>query len=92
IEDRITLARNQNGGSVVQVAPFFDMGAVWNDSDNPNRLKGDTFLAGLGLGLILNPLPRLNLRVDFTIPLLDIDDRGENAQDDGIFFSVNYGF
>lgn len=91
IEDRITLARNQNGASVVQVAPFFDMGAVWNDSDNPNRLKGDTFLAGLGLGLILNPSPRLNLRVDFTIPLLDIDDRGENAQDDGIFFSVNYG-
>jgi hemolysin activation/secretion protein len=89
LEDRITLVRNAAGASTFQVAPFFDMGVVWNDSDNV-ELPDQTFLAGIGTGFLWEMIPNLNLRLDFTIPLIDLDDRGDNIQDDGIYFSVNY--
>ncbi len=97
IEDRITLERNEAGAATFQLAPFFDAGYVWNDPDNPtNRSLRDTqrekFLAGLGLGLIWEPVPNLNLRLDYGLPLVDIDDRGTNAQDQGFYFSVRYQF
>ncbi|MEL6321764.1 MAG: ShlB/FhaC/HecB family hemolysin secretion/activation protein, partial [Cyanobacteria bacterium J06626_14] len=89
LEDRITLARNASGASTFQVAPFFDMGVVWNDSDNVD-LPDQTFLAGIGTGFLWEIFPNLNLRLDFTIPLIDLDDRGDNIQDDGIYFRVDY--
>ncbi len=91
IENRITLARNEAGESKFQLAPFFDMGAVWNMSNNPNELPNQRFLAGLGLGVLWEPIPNLDVRLDFALPVINLDDRGENAQDDGIYFSVRYG-
>ena len=90
VEDRITLDRDEGGTAVFQVAPFIDMGAVWNVDDNPNVLADQTFLLGVGLGILWQPIPKLNIRLDYGIPLVDIDDRGENAQDDGFYFNVNY--
>lgn len=93
VEDRITLGRNEAGLATFQLAPFFDMGAVWNDSRNPNNAgrPDEEFLAGIGLGLLWEPLPNLNIRLDYGLPLVDIRDRGDNAQDDGFYFSVRYG-
>ncbi|MEL6225092.1 MAG: ShlB/FhaC/HecB family hemolysin secretion/activation protein, partial [Cyanobacteria bacterium J06627_8] len=62
LEDRITLARNASGASTFQVAPFFDMGVVWNDSDNVD-LPDQTFLAGIGTGFLWEIFPNLNLRL-----------------------------
>ncbi len=90
IEDRITLQRNEAGESIFQLAPFFDMGTVWNVSDNPNTLQRQRFLAGVGMGLIWQPIPKLNLRLDYGVPLINLDDRGTNAQDRGFYFNVNY--
>jgi hemolysin activation/secretion protein len=97
IEDRITLVRDEAGAATFQIAPFFDAAYVWNDPDNPSNdaldnTQPEQFLAGLGVGIIWEPLPNLNLRFDFAVPLIDIEDRGENAQDDGIHFSVRYRF
>jgi hemolysin activation/secretion protein len=94
IEDRITVQRDEAGAATLQFAPFVDVGWVWNVSDNPNdaTLQDERFLAGAGLGLIWQPLPKLNIRLDYGIPLVDIEDRGENAQDRGFYFSVNYQF
>lgn len=92
VEDRITLKRNESGVSTLQLAPFFDAGVVWNHDDNPNGLQDQTFLAGLGVGVIWQPLPALNLRVDYGYPFIDLDDEGDNIQDDGLYFSVNYFF
>lgn len=92
IEDRITVARNKGGESVFIVAPFFDLGYVWNVSDNPNPEFSQRFLAGLGLGLLWQPIKGLNMRLDYAPPLIDLDDRGNNVQDDGFYFSVNYQF
>ena len=92
IEDRITLTRNQRGDSALQVAPFVDLGAVWNHDGNPNELPDKTFLASAGLGLLWEPLPGLNLRLDYGVPFVDIEKLGDNLQDDGFHFSVDYGF
>ena len=92
VEDRITLQRDESGAAIFQLAPFFDAGVVWNVSDNPNPLPSQNFLAGLGLGLIWEPVPRLNVRLDYGYPLIDLSDRGNNAQDEGFYFSVRYQF
>ncbi|MFP4574724.1 MAG: ShlB/FhaC/HecB family hemolysin secretion/activation protein [Coleofasciculus sp.] len=92
VEDRITLERDESGVATFVLAPFFDVGYVWNQEENPNELLDQTFIAGLGLGILWEPLPNLNLRLDYGLPLVDLDDRGENAQDDGFYFSVNYNF
>lgn len=90
IEDRITLQRDANGTAIFQVAPFLDLGTVWNVSNNPNFSADQRFLAGVGLGLLWQPLPKLNLRLDYGYPLINLNDRGENAQDAGFYFQVIY--
>ncbi|MBW4501607.1 MAG: ShlB/FhaC/HecB family hemolysin secretion/activation protein [Scytonema hyalinum WJT4-NPBG1] len=92
VEDRITLQRNEAGAATLQIAPFIDLGAVWNKSDNPNdrSLPGQRFLASGGLGLLWEPIPRLNVRLDYGIPFVDLSDRGNNVQDSGFYFSINY--
>jgi hemolysin activation/secretion protein len=89
-EDRIALKRDESGSPIFQLAPFVDLGVVWNTDDNPNRQLRQNFLAGIGTGILWQPFPRFNVRLDFALPLINLDDRGENAQDDGIYFSVNY--
>lgn len=92
IEDRITLKRDEAGFSAFQVAPFIDLGVVWNKSDNPNRLPDQTFLAAAGLGLVWQPIRSFTVRLDYAIPFLELRDRGNDAQDEGFFFSVYYQF
>lgn len=92
IEDRITLERGEEGESVFQLAPFFDMGVVFDSGNNPNVRPRQNFLAGLGLGVLWSPMQNISLRLDGTLPLVNLDDRGENAQDDGFYFSLNFNF
>ncbi|WP_232435740.1 ShlB/FhaC/HecB family hemolysin secretion/activation protein [Rivularia sp. PCC 7116] len=90
IEDRITVGRDASGNPSLQVAPFFDAGVVWNVDDNPNLQPKQTFLAGAGIGILWQPIPKLNLKLDYGLPLVDLDDKGNNAQDEGFYFSVGY--
>jgi hemolysin activation/secretion protein len=90
LEDRLTVQRDVAGNATLEVAPFFDMAYIWNVDDNPNTLQRQKFIAGLGLGVLYQPLPQLDIRLDYGIPLVDLDDRGRNAQDDGFYFSVGY--
>ncbi|NER25328.1 MAG: ShlB/FhaC/HecB family hemolysin secretion/activation protein [Symploca sp. SIO1C2] len=90
VEDRITLIQGQPGISLLQVAPFVDLGMVWNNPSNPDQIANEHFLAGLGTGIIYSPIKDLTLRLDFTLPLIDLSDRSTNIQDDGFYFSINY--
>ncbi len=92
IEDRITLIKNQELLPVFQLAPFFDMGTTWNNVNNPNFQPDERFIAALGLGLIWQPFDGLNVRVDYAPPLIDLVDRGNNIQDDGLYFNLKYNF
>jgi hemolysin activation/secretion protein len=93
IEDRITVQRDVAGLPTIQLAPFINLGAVWNQGDNPNKLPDQTFLASAGLGLLWNNalgIEKLNMRLDYGIPFINLKDRGNNAQDDGFSFSLVY--
>ncbi|MDJ1180238.1 ShlB/FhaC/HecB family hemolysin secretion/activation protein [Roseofilum sp. BLCC_M91] len=92
VEDRISVVRNAENGTVLQLIPFIDMGAVWNHGDNPNQLPRQNFLASTGLGLIWQPFPGLNLRLDYGYPIVDLDNRRNNLQDNGFHFSLSYQF
>ncbi|MGA1603248.1 MAG: ShlB/FhaC/HecB family hemolysin secretion/activation protein [Prochlorothrix sp.] len=94
IEDRWTVRRNETGRSLLQLAPFFDAGLVWNHRKNPNALSTDSrFLAGAGLGLLWQPTPKINVRVDYGIPLVGVEDNGNDAlQSRGLYFTVGYNF
>lgn len=90
IEDQITLARNEADEPFFILAPFFDLGYVWNVGDNPNFQPSQRFIAGLGLGFIWQPIEGMNIRLDYAPPLIDLDDQGNNVQDHGFYFSINY--
>ena len=92
VEDRITLQKDESGKATFQLAPFLDLGTVWNVDDNPNKLQDQTFLIGAGLGLLWQPIKGFNMRLDYGLPLIELDDKGTNAQDEGFYFSVNYIF
>ena len=91
VEDRITVVRNQTAAYRLQFAPFIDLGAVWNNSENPNPQPDQRFLIGAGLGILWQPIQDLNIRLDYGLPFIDLDDRGDNLQDDGFYFTIDYG-
>ena len=75
--------------SVLQLTPFVDFGTAWNDSDNDFELEESTLIAaGLGIRLLVNE--NFRARVDWGIPLIDLEtDRG-SLQEDGITFNIEY--
>jgi len=90
IEDRITLDTNSGGDPILQLIPFVDLGYVWNVPNDPNPLPDQTFLVGTGLGIVWKALPGLDVRVEYALPLIQLEDRGDNLQEDSIYFSLNY--
>jgi len=91
-ENRVTLQRDGAGQPILQLAPFVNMGAVWNREDNPNFLLGQNFLASIGTGLIWEPFKNLVMRFDYAIPLVKLSDKSNNLQDQGVNFSLGYKF
>ncbi len=87
LENRIAIVRNNVGQPNLQLAPFVDIGAVWNN----NNVKGE-ILASTGLGLIWEPLPNFLINLNYAVPLVNLVDKGNNAQDQGLNFSVGYNF
>lgn len=92
LEDRIALQRDAAGLPMLQLVPFWDTGAVWNQASNPNHLVGETFLSSIGLGFRWEPIPRFSMQVDYARPLIAWSGRGNNAQDEGLYFNVGYRF
>lgn len=84
VELFIPLTSNSNE---LRIAPFFDIGAAWNNRGiNPDP----NIIAGVGVGLLWQPNRDLNLRLDYGLPLIDIEDRGDTLQDNGLYFSLQY--
>lgn len=88
-EQRIPILKAKSGRATLQLAPFVDLGQVWNNPKNPFPLPSQTFLIGVGAGLIWTPIPEIAVRLDAAPPLINLQDRGDNLQDNGLYFSVN---
>jgi hemolysin activation/secretion protein len=93
LENRTVLQRDKNGLPNLQLVPFVDIGGVWNSK---KQTQEETFLestlASTGLGLIWEPIPQLLIKLDYALPLIELKNRGENAQDKGFNFYLGYSF
>jgi hemolysin activation/secretion protein/large exoprotein involved in heme utilization and adhesion len=87
VELRLPIYRSPGRRAIVQLSPFLDLGAAWNSDGKANP---DTkFLAATGLGLRLQLGDRFTARVDWGIPLVNVNDsRNRTWQENGFYFSV----
>jgi hemolysin activation/secretion protein len=88
MELRVPLFNEPEDKIVLQLVPFFDFGVGWNNGDRPDPVE-DT-LASLGVGLLFRYGDDLNARVDWGIPLIEVDSRDRTLQEEGFTFSVTY--
>ncbi|NEP58194.1 MAG: ShlB/FhaC/HecB family hemolysin secretion/activation protein [Symploca sp. SIO2G7] len=73
--------------SRLKLAPFFEFGTAWNNLDpDPDPAT----IASLGLSLRWRIISGLDLRLDYGIPLIEVNNRGNSLQENGFHFSVRY--
>jgi hemolysin activation/secretion protein len=88
-EVRIPVWRAPQVKGLLQVAPFVDFGVGWNHSGDKPSADSDKLL-GAGLGLIWQMGDRLNVRLDYGIPLINAGGGDRTFQEKGIYFRINY--
>lgn len=87
VEIRTTILRIPEWQTSLQLIPFFDFGTVWN-SDNTPVIKRSLYSVGLGLQLLVGD--KFNARIDWGIPLTNLDSQQNSLQENGIYFTVQY--
>jgi len=93
LETRLVAARDQETQrAIFQIAPFIDLGAIWNNGNNPTPSSSQNFLAAGGLGVIIEPIKNFVIRIDAALPFINLQGRGNNLQDAAVYFSTNYLF
>ena len=88
-ELRIPVLRWKKIDALVQIAPFFDIGTSWN-SDGVEVINST--LPSLGMGFLFSRGTNFNARLDWGIPLVDVETEGNSLQEDGVYFSLDYNF
>ena len=84
-EIRATILRIPRWQASLQLTPFVDLGTVWNSDD----LELDTnTLVSTGIGLRLQISDYFASRLDWGIPLVDLDTEGDSLQEEGVYFSL----
>lgn len=85
-ELRIPVVNQPGGFGNIQVAPFVDVGKVWNNS---GQGVDTSIFASTGLGLRWQ-IGGFVTRLDWGLPLTSISRQGNSLQDNGLFFSLMY--
>ncbi|MBD2692306.1 ShlB/FhaC/HecB family hemolysin secretion/activation protein [Anabaena catenula] len=88
-EVRTSILRIPKLETTLQVSPFFDVGTVWNHSSSDVDIKQQT-LTSVGVGLRLLVGENFNAKIDWGIPLLNVEKSGNSLQENGLYFSVEY--
>jgi hemolysin activation/secretion protein len=88
-EARLPIARVPEVQGLLQLAPFIDVGTGWNVSrpdPEPN------ILVGTGLGVLWQMGDNFTARLDYGIPIVEVDSNSENStlQEDGFYFSLSF--
>ncbi|MGL5871283.1 MAG: ShlB/FhaC/HecB family hemolysin secretion/activation protein [Xenococcaceae cyanobacterium] len=86
-EIRLPIFKISRIKGVLQLTPFIDFGTAWNRDSV--ELNPDT-LVSVGVGLNWQQGDRLNARIDWGIPLVDVDTEKNTLQESGVYFSINY--
>ncbi|NJM90222.1 MAG: ShlB/FhaC/HecB family hemolysin secretion/activation protein [Hydrococcus sp. RU_2_2] len=88
-EVRLPVLRVPEWQAVLQVIPFVNYGIGWNtniDTPDPNDL------ASVGVGLLWRQGDDLNIRLDWGIPLMDVEGEKRTWQENGFYFTIQYNF
>ncbi|MCC0177310.1 ShlB/FhaC/HecB family hemolysin secretion/activation protein [Waterburya agarophytonicola K14] len=88
-ELQIPVLRFKKIDGLVQIAPFFDIGTLWNTDEVE---IANATLPSLGLGLNFAMGTRFNARLDWGIPLVDVETTRDSLQENGVHFAVDYSF
>ena len=96
-EVRFPIWRVPQVKGLLQVAPFIDLGVGWNHSGEKANPDSDKLL-GAGVGLLWQMGDRLNMRLDYGIPLINVGGgdslrdsyASRTFQEKGIYFRINY--
>lgn len=86
-EMRLPIIKVPKVRGALQIAPFIDFGTGWNtdgETQNPNTL------VGTGFGLLWQMGDTFSARLDWGIPLVDIDSSDRTWQENGIYFQLEY--
>ncbi len=87
-EVRLPVLRVPEAQGVLQLIPFVDYGIGWNSAGRPDPDPQD--LASVGIGLQWQQGDNFTARLDWGIPLVDIDSRERTWQENGLYFSVQW--
>ena len=85
LEGRFPLVSSSN--HQLQLTSFFDFGTVWNNDDPDPKTST---IASLGTGLRWQIGSDFALRLDYGIPLVEVDNQGDSLQEDGFHFSLRF--
>ncbi|MEI2579877.1 ShlB/FhaC/HecB family hemolysin secretion/activation protein [Scytonema sp. PRP1] len=86
IEFRLPVARIREWQTVVQLIPFAEVGYGWDRGDL--QLPGPNTIASVGLGLQVVQSRYFRARLDWGIPLVNLDSEKRTWQENGIYFSL----
>ena len=87
VELRLPIPWISGKNRLFQVVPFIDGGVVWNSDGE--EVEGSNNLAAAGVGLQVSLWNKINMRLDYGIPLVDVNSRDKTAQEEGFYFSVS---
>ena len=87
-ELRTPIFRIPKWRTVLKLTPFFDVGTTWNEDDTPIVPRNNLY--SVGLGLLLEIGDSFNARLDWGIPLADVDLDEDTLQENGIHFALEY--
>ena len=87
-ELRTSIARIPKWQTNLQLTPFFDFGTAWNRNDITVLPRESLYSVGLGLRLEVGE--RFNARIDYGIPLAELDVDKDSLQENGIYFAIEF--
>ncbi len=85
-EVRLPVLRLPQWNTLLQLAPFIDVGGAWNNTGRPD--PDPSVLVSTGLGLQLQVSDRLSVRLDYGIPLVSVASSERTWQESGFYFSI----
>jgi hemolysin activation/secretion protein len=85
IEARFPIVREPEGIGLIQIASFFDIGQIWNNS---GAVVNPSTLASIGVGLRWQIGSIATIRLDYGLPLNRTNQPGNSLEDNGFTFSV----
>lgn len=91
VEVRTPIAKIPNWNSRLELTPFVDWGALWNHQDNQGTVA-ENFVWSVGLGLRWLMGNHFNARLDWGIPMVELQSSGDTLQENGVYFSMEYSF